>query len=97
MGSGEVRVAGEGDGQVREVIRELHFDGFTGFFSIEPHLGSFDAFGGQCGPDPGERPTRVSCPSSTTKAWSTDEHPTHAAPCCQPMAYWMRGGRIDRS
>ncbi len=50
MVSGDVRVAGEGDGQVREVLRALHADGFTGFFSIEPHLGSFDEFGGQCGP-----------------------------------------------
>ena len=50
MGSGDVRVAGEGDGQIREVLRALHADGFAGFFSIEPHLGSFDAFGGQCGP-----------------------------------------------
>lgn len=51
MGSGDVRVAGEGDGQIRELIRALHADGFTGFFSIEPHLGSVDAFGGQCGPE----------------------------------------------
>ena len=51
MGSGDVRVAGEGDGQIREVIRALGSDGFTGYFSIEPHLGSFDAFGGQCGPE----------------------------------------------
>ena len=51
MGSGDVRVAGQGNGQVREVVRSLYGDGFTGFFSIEPHLGSFDAFGGQCGPD----------------------------------------------
>ncbi len=51
MVSGDVRVAGEGDGQIREVLRALHADGFAGFFSIEPHLGSFDAFGGQCGPD----------------------------------------------
>ena len=26
-------------------------DGYDGFFSIEPHLGDFDAFGGLCGPD----------------------------------------------
>ena len=51
LGTGDVRVAGEGDGQIREVVHALHDDGFTGFFSIEPHLGSFDAFGGQCGPD----------------------------------------------
>jgi sugar phosphate isomerase/epimerase len=51
FGSGDVRVAGEGDGEVREIIRALRADGFSGYFSIEPHLGSFDAFGGQCGPD----------------------------------------------
>jgi sugar phosphate isomerase/epimerase len=43
--------AGEGDGQVREVIRALRADGYRGFLSIEPHLGDFDAFGGLCGPD----------------------------------------------
>ncbi len=43
--------AGEGDGQVREVIRALRDDGYDGFLSIEPHLGQFDAFGGLCGPD----------------------------------------------
>lgn len=51
FGSGDVRVAGEGDGEVREIVRALHADGFSGYFSIEPHLGSFDAFGGQCGPE----------------------------------------------
>ena len=29
----------------------LAADGYDGFFSIEPHLGDFDAFGGLCGPD----------------------------------------------
>lgn len=43
--------AGEGDGQVREVLRSLAADGYSGFLSIEPHLGEFDAFGGLCGPD----------------------------------------------
>lgn len=43
--------AGEGDGQVREVLRALRVDGYRGFLSIEPHLGEFDAFGGLCGPD----------------------------------------------
>ncbi len=43
--------AGEGDGQVRELIAALHADGYDGFFSLEPHLGDFDAFGGLCGPD----------------------------------------------
>ena len=43
--------AGEGDGQVRELMRSRHADGYDGFVSIEPHLGEFDAFGGLCGPD----------------------------------------------
>ncbi|MCB0965563.1 MAG: sugar phosphate isomerase/epimerase [Ilumatobacter sp.] len=43
--------AGEGDGQVRELLRSLAGDGFDGFVSIEPHLGQFDAFGGLCGPE----------------------------------------------
>ena len=41
--------AGEGDGQVRELVAALKRDGYEGFFSIEPHLGQFDAFGGLAG------------------------------------------------
>ncbi len=51
LGVEEVVPCGEGDGQVREVVAELNKDGFSGFFSIEPHLGQFDAFGGLCGPE----------------------------------------------
>lgn len=43
--------AGEGDGQIPQVLAQLQEDGFDGFLSIEPHLGDFDAFGGLCGPD----------------------------------------------
>lgn len=43
--------AGEGDGQVSQVIKTLVDGGYDGFLSIEPHLGDFDAFGGLCGPD----------------------------------------------
>ena len=50
-GHSKVVPAGEGDGQVRELVAALAADGFDGFFSIEPHLGDFDAFGGLCGPD----------------------------------------------
>lgn len=49
--SHEVVPAGAGDGEVRDLVRALHRDGFDGFFSLEPHLGHFDAFGGMCGPD----------------------------------------------
>lgn len=44
-----VVVAGAGDGQVRDTIRALRADGFDGFFSLEPHLGSFTAFGALTG------------------------------------------------
>ena len=57
--TGEVVPAGEGDGRVRELIRALCVDGFDGFFSIEPHLGSFDAFGGFCGPQSWKRAHRA--------------------------------------
>lgn len=50
-GHNKVLPAGEGDGQVRELVAALQADGYEGFFSIEPHLGDFDAFGGLCGPD----------------------------------------------
>ncbi|MEZ5249132.1 MAG: hypothetical protein R2713_07955 [Ilumatobacteraceae bacterium] len=33
------------------MVRALAADGFDGFFSLEPHLGQFGAFGGMCGPE----------------------------------------------
>ena len=48
---GSVVPAGEGDGQIPEILRALQAEGYNGFLSIEPHLGDFDAFGGLCGPD----------------------------------------------
>ncbi len=50
-GLNKVLPSGEGDGQFRELIAALKADGYDGFFSLEPHLGDFDAFGGLCGPD----------------------------------------------
>lgn len=51
--------AGEGDGQIPELVDALKADGYDGFFSIEPHLGDFDAFGGLCGPDLWEKAFRA--------------------------------------
>ena len=48
---GLITPAGQGDGQFQELFATLKEDGFDGFFSIEPHLGDFDEFGGLCGPD----------------------------------------------
>ncbi len=49
MGSGQVRPAGQGDGEVRETVGALRADGFDGVFSLEPHLASAGAMGGFSG------------------------------------------------
>jgi sugar phosphate isomerase/epimerase len=51
LADGTVVVAGAGDGEVVETIRALHADGFDGFFSLEPHLGEFTAYGALSGPE----------------------------------------------
>jgi sugar phosphate isomerase/epimerase len=51
LADGSVVVAGAGDGEVVETVRALRQDGFDGFFSLEPHLGSFTAFGALSGPE----------------------------------------------
>jgi len=49
LADGSVVVAGAGDGEVVETIRALRGDGFDGFFSLEPHLGEYTAFGALSG------------------------------------------------
>ncbi len=34
-----------------ETVRALHADGFDGFFSLEPHLRRYTAFGALSGPE----------------------------------------------
>jgi sugar phosphate isomerase/epimerase len=58
LADGTVVVAGAGDGEVVETIRALRADGFDGFFSLEPHLGEYTAFGALSGSE------------LFTKAWS---------------------------
>lgn len=41
-GSGRVVPSGMGDGHIREIVSELKKDGYKGFYSLEPHLGSFE-------------------------------------------------------
>ena len=43
--------AGEGDGQVREVLAALLERGYDGFLSLEPHLSMAGPFKGYSGPD----------------------------------------------
>jgi len=51
LADGTVVVAGEGDGELRETVRALRADGFDGFFSLEPHLGEYTAYGALSGPE----------------------------------------------
>nr|WP_300340565.1 sugar phosphate isomerase/epimerase family protein [Actinomyces sp.] len=48
---GEVVPCGQGDGQWPELITALKERGYEGFFSLEPHLGQFDAYGALSGPE----------------------------------------------
>jgi sugar phosphate isomerase/epimerase len=48
---GKVVSAGEGDGEVRKVLRELKEKGYQGFMSLEPHLENAGTFSGFSGPD----------------------------------------------
>jgi len=50
LADASVVVAGAGDGEVRETVRALRDDGFDGFFSLEPHLGEYTAYGALSGP-----------------------------------------------
>lgn len=43
--------AGEGDGQWPQIIDALNEDGYDGFFSIEPHLGAYNEYGADTGPE----------------------------------------------
>ena len=51
LADASVVVAGAGDGELRETVRALRADGFDGFFSLEPHLGEYTAFGALSGPE----------------------------------------------
>jgi sugar phosphate isomerase/epimerase len=51
LSDGTVVVSGAGDGEVPETVRALRTDGFDGFFSLEPHLGEYTAFGALSGPE----------------------------------------------
>ena len=49
--TGQVVLAGHGDGQVRETLAALRDSGFAGFVSLEPHLAQAGRHGGFSGPD----------------------------------------------
>jgi sugar phosphate isomerase/epimerase len=51
MAEKRVVPAGEGDGQMKQVLQALHERGFDGFASLEPHLAHAGAFAGFSGPE----------------------------------------------
>lgn len=59
LDTGEVVVAGAGDGRVPDTVRALAADGFDGFFSMEPHLSSAHHLGGFSGPENFTRATHA--------------------------------------
>jgi 3-dehydroshikimate dehydratase len=48
---GKVVPAGEGDGEVREILKALKVNGYNGFMSLEPHLMAAEKFQGFSGPE----------------------------------------------
>lgn len=44
-------IPGEGDGQIRDLLKELANMNYDGFITIEPHLKSGGQFGGETGPE----------------------------------------------
>jgi len=58
-GSGEVVVAGAGDGELHETLTALRDDGYTGFASLEPHLAIQERLGGYSGPEEFGRAARA--------------------------------------
>lgn len=56
LSTGQVTLPGEGDGELVATLRALHASGFTGFFSMEPHLKPEGRFEGLSG---GERFVRA--------------------------------------
>lgn len=51
MDEGQVVPAGQGDGELRELLRRLQQSGFDGFASLEPHLAMAGDYRGFSGPD----------------------------------------------
>jgi sugar phosphate isomerase/epimerase len=49
LADGSVRAAGEGDGQVGELLTKLRNDGYQGFLALEPHLAVAGRSGGFSG------------------------------------------------
>jgi 3-dehydroshikimate dehydratase len=51
LSDGHVVPAGDGDGQVKELLRALVARNYRGYLTLEPHLKAAGPFGGYSGPD----------------------------------------------
>src|SRR6266849_6206799 len=51
LADGTVVAAGEGVARWPEILKQLHTDGYEGFFSLEPHLALAGQYQGFSGPD----------------------------------------------
>ncbi|HQO35493.1 MAG TPA: TIM barrel protein, partial [bacterium] len=51
LGTKEMTLAGEGDGQIAEFVRALKEDGYSGFVTMEPHLAEAGRSSGFSGPE----------------------------------------------
>ncbi len=51
LGSGKVVPAGEGDGQIEEILVDLSKTSYDGWLSLEPHLAAHGQFSGFSGPE----------------------------------------------
>jgi len=51
LSSGKIVPAGEGDGEIRELLEKLKHRGYNGFMSLEPHLQQGGTFQGFSGPE----------------------------------------------
>ena len=51
LADGTVVAAGEGMARWLDIVRQLHLDGYDGFFSLEPHLALAGQFQGFSGPE----------------------------------------------
>ena len=59
MADGAVVPAGEGDGEIRELLESLKARDFAGFLSLEPHLAEAGRAGGFSGPELFKRASRA--------------------------------------
>jgi len=59
MTDGKVVPAGEGDGEVRELLQSLKDRGYAGFLSLEPHLAIAGSAGGYSGPELFQKASRA--------------------------------------